>query len=75
MPDYPALVVAVGERVWGRNWPSGMARLIGCNPRTLLRLHDAARAGADYRTAPAILAQVQACLGDVLTLATKGTNP
>lgn len=66
-PNYAAVVATVGERVWGGHWPSGMAHLIGCSPRTLQRLHDAARAGRDYRTAPAILAQVAAHLGDVTT--------
>jgi hypothetical protein len=62
---YAAIVVAVGERVWGRNWPAGMAHMIDANPRTLQRLQQAARAGRDYRGADAILAQVQARLGEV----------
>ena len=55
-------VAALGETVWGRNWPSGMARLIGANPRNLQRLQAAVRAGQDYRTAPAILVQAQSSL-------------
>jgi hypothetical protein len=66
-PTHAAIVVQIGERVWGRNWPSGMGRLIGRSARNLQRLQEAVRDGQDYRTAPAILAEVRAHLGDVVT--------
>jgi hypothetical protein len=65
-PTYAAVVAQIGERVWGRNWPSGMGRLLGRSARNLQRLRDAARDGQDYRTAPEILNQVHALLGDVV---------
>jgi hypothetical protein len=76
-PSNAAAVVAqIGERIWGeRNWPAGVARLIGCSPRTLQRLHDAVRDGRDYATAPTILAQVHAKLGDIVASTSTGTNP
>jgi hypothetical protein len=67
---YAAIVAAVGERVWGASWPSGIAHLIGESPRTMQRLATAAREGRDYRGADRILAQVHTLLGDV-TLALK----
>ena len=54
--NYAQIVSLFGQRVWGANWPSGMGRLTGINPRTLARIYAAAREGRDYPAARGVLA-------------------
>lgn len=55
-PNYAAVLATFGQSVWGPNWPSGIARFAGINPRTMTRIAGAVAAGRDYPAARGVLA-------------------
>jgi hypothetical protein len=55
-PTFAELVASFGERLFGAEWASPMARLTGTNERTVRRVRQAAREGRDYPAARGILA-------------------
>jgi hypothetical protein len=65
--NYAAVLAMFGQSIWGANWPSGMGRLTGVNPRTLARVHTAARAGRDYPAARGVLAALHDKLAPLVT--------
>jgi len=50
------VVVDLGHRLWGANWPVRMSQFADINLRTLTRILTAAEGGEDYPAARGVLA-------------------
>jgi hypothetical protein len=64
--NYAATVAAFGQALFGRNWAAGVGRLADVNPRTLTRIHAAAREGRDYAAARGVLAALHEKLAPIV---------
>jgi hypothetical protein len=65
-PNYAAVLAAFGQAIHGPNWPSGIARLAGVNPRTMHRIASAVAEGRDYPAARGVLAALYDKLAPVV---------
>lgn len=71
----PAIIAAAGRVLFGEQWQVPLAQLLGINERTMRRIAQAEREGADYPFAPGafedlakILRERQGELSDALGL-------
>ena len=60
------IVNDIGERIWGDHWADGISQFADINPRTLKRIHAAARDGEDYLAARGVLIALHMQLAAVL---------
>ena len=65
-PNYTKVLAAFGRELFGDHWPSGVARLAGVNPRTMLRVSTAANEGRDYPAARGVLAALHEKLAPIV---------
>jgi hypothetical protein len=60
------VVVDLGHRLWGANWPTRMSQFADINLRTLTRILTAAEDGQDYPAARGVIAALKERLAAVL---------
>ena len=58
----PELIASAGRALFGAQWQVPLAQLLGVNERTMRRIAQAEREGADYPFAPGALADLAQAL-------------
>jgi len=63
---YSQTIAGFGERLFGPEWGTAMARLTGTNQRTISRIKVAAAEGREYPSARGVLAALHDALSEIM---------